>query len=953
MCSFDIINHAMMDLCEKWDTMSNDETLLSMDESTILSNDISRQDHQIQSNHKDTDIGKGSMLLDIYDVLSGPIAGGMGQVFRVHHQSWGIDLALKQPHAHLFQTDEQVSAFIHECDAWINMGLHPHIVSCYYVREINGIPSIFSEWMDGGSLADWIKSGKLYEGSIEDQLKRIVDIAIQYARGLSYAHENGLIHQDVKPDNVLLSQIGTAKIADFGIAKARSVLSSAPDENASHTLVSNSGAYTPAYCSPEQEKGDLLTLRTDIWSWGVTFLEMLLGDRPWNNGVVAGMGYEDYFEFSRFPITPAIEAIFDDCFEPEEKFRFKDFKEIETSLLTIYEETTGLAYERIEPTAAKDTADSLNNRALSYLDMDKESKAEETWNHALALEPTHLECNYNLALHLWRNSRIDDIEVLNRVSHATTSELHKQDYAVAQINMERGNLSASAQAFESIKDSFDVRKELDLLATEDLNHLVEESFISQDIKFQYPALFSPDDLYLLCRGKQNGQSYFYLIERATNRLIKRYEEKSGSPFLAQGRRAQDCDTPILCFHPDGGSFFSANKTIIQWDIETGNQLQLWDNFSEDVSCIAISEDGKYLVSGHFQQEAEPRYPVLRTWDIETGTCLVSVLCESDGSCIKDIVLSQNGRKALVLVDNRNACFMYDTIEKETLYRIGDLFDYTDTISTNMCISADKNIDTAIFASKDNMLGIYDLVQHSNYATQIKGYKGTCAAVLFNNNTSMLSLHTDYKTGEIKLWETETLRCLYTFSTGYMPFSLDLSHDETTFVVSSMTLNDAPSSTAALIHRVPASRFKAKWMLSKIETVSERLGTEECFERHIKDFDVALEQKDIAKALALLEQARSLPGFEHSRACHDCAHKIKSFSRIKRLKSMYTESTYPKGSHLPQEYSPLFFHDDVPLPLQARASVYHPDGNHVLTNNMELINIETKEVALRYDTSVVK
>jgi hypothetical protein len=220
-----------------------------------------------------------------------------------------------------------------------------------------------------------------------------------------------------------------------------------------------------------------------------------------------------------------------------------------------------LAYERIEPTAAKDTADSLNNRALSYLDMDKESKAEETWNHALALEPTHLECNYNLALHLWRNSRIDDIEVLNRVSHATTSELHKQDYAVAQINMERGNLSASAQAFESIKDSFDVRKELDLLATEDLNHLVEESFISQDIKFQYPALFSPDDLYLLCRGKQNGQSYFYLIERATNRLIKRYEEKSGSPFLAQGRRAQDCDTPILCFHPDGGSLLLSTKPL--------------------------------------------------------------------------------------------------------------------------------------------------------------------------------------------------------------------------------------------------------------------------------------------------------------------------------------------------------------------------------------------------------
>ncbi|TSA31267.1 MAG: serine/threonine protein kinase, partial [Verrucomicrobiaceae bacterium] len=144
----------------------------------------------------------------------------MGKVQRVHHILWDVDLAMKQPHPHLFETEAQKQNFIGECEAWINLGLHPHIVSCHYVREVNGIPSIFAEWMEGGTLSSWITSGKLYKGSDSDVLKRILDIAIQFAWGLDYAHDHGLIHQDVKPDNVMLTAIGDVKVADFGIAKA-------------------------------------------------------------------------------------------------------------------------------------------------------------------------------------------------------------------------------------------------------------------------------------------------------------------------------------------------------------------------------------------------------------------------------------------------------------------------------------------------------------------------------------------------------------------------------------------------------------------------------------------------------------------------------------------------------------------------------------------------------------
>ena len=118
----------------------------------------------------------------------------------------------------LFDTIEEKEEFIEECQHWIDLGLHPNVVTCYYVRDIGGVPSIFSEWMDGGSLKDRIRDGSLYEGTEREIQARILDIAIQAARGLRYSHENGLVHQDIKPGNILLSKEWDAKIADFGLA---------------------------------------------------------------------------------------------------------------------------------------------------------------------------------------------------------------------------------------------------------------------------------------------------------------------------------------------------------------------------------------------------------------------------------------------------------------------------------------------------------------------------------------------------------------------------------------------------------------------------------------------------------------------------------------------------------------------------------------------------------------
>ena len=126
--------------------------------------------------------------------------GGMGLVYRARHRGWDLDLALKRPKRETFQTESGKDNFERECATWVELGLHPNIVSCYYVRRVGGIPMVFAEFVEDGSLDDWIASDSLPRGP-EESLRRILDIAIQFGWGLEYAHQQRLIHQDVKPDN--------------------------------------------------------------------------------------------------------------------------------------------------------------------------------------------------------------------------------------------------------------------------------------------------------------------------------------------------------------------------------------------------------------------------------------------------------------------------------------------------------------------------------------------------------------------------------------------------------------------------------------------------------------------------------------------------------------------------------------------------------------------------------
>ena len=200
--------------------------------------------------------------------------GGMGRVWLVKSNSTGRRFAVKQTK---LKDEKSRKAFLAELQTWIDLPEHPNIVPCRFFRTVGDEVVIFTDYIEGGSLADWIAQGKLAT------LEQILDVAIQFAWGLHVIHERGLVHQDVKPGNVLVTADGTPMVADFGLARARNQMQADVDHSLGKPvgwdsqLVSYAGKTVP-YASPEQLAGQPLSCKTDIWSWGVSVLDMFVGE---------------------------------------------------------------------------------------------------------------------------------------------------------------------------------------------------------------------------------------------------------------------------------------------------------------------------------------------------------------------------------------------------------------------------------------------------------------------------------------------------------------------------------------------------------------------------------------------------------------------------------------------------------------------------------------------------
>jgi serine/threonine protein kinase len=215
----------------------------------------------------------GRVIADRYLILAKLGEGGMGRVYVAEHVKMNRQCAIKVMNPSLMNDPESARRFAREASNAARI-LHPNVAAVFDYGEADRIVYLVMEYVDGDSLSTILERDQTLDP------RRAIDIARQIADGLSAAHELGLIHRDLKPDNVIVASRRngreTAKVVDFGIAKA---VSDAPQDS-----LTRSGLVigTPEYMSPEQLLGDPVDARSDIYALGCMLYQMLTGVRPFD-----------------------------------------------------------------------------------------------------------------------------------------------------------------------------------------------------------------------------------------------------------------------------------------------------------------------------------------------------------------------------------------------------------------------------------------------------------------------------------------------------------------------------------------------------------------------------------------------------------------------------------------------------------------------------------------------
>lgn len=208
---------------------------------------------------------KDTLLDNRYRILSKIGVGGMADVYKGEDTLLGRPVAIKILHANFASDDEFVSRFKREAQAAGKLN-HPNIVNMYDVGYDQDMHYIIMEYVDGETLKEYIT--RHHRLSIDEAVK----ITISIGEGLEHAHAMGIVHCDIKPHNVIITNTGRVKVTDFGIARAM---------NSTNTVMyTNSIMGSAHYLSPEQASGKSVDGNTDIYSLGVVLYEMLTGKVP-------------------------------------------------------------------------------------------------------------------------------------------------------------------------------------------------------------------------------------------------------------------------------------------------------------------------------------------------------------------------------------------------------------------------------------------------------------------------------------------------------------------------------------------------------------------------------------------------------------------------------------------------------------------------------------------------
>jgi WD40 repeat protein/serine/threonine protein kinase len=812
------------------------------------------------------DWAAGEVVLGLYEVLDVVHSGGMGVVHRVRHRGWQVDLAVKTPRPELVRTPEGRGRFETEAGTWVGLGLHPHTVNCVYVRTVDGMPRVFAEWVDGGNLAQAVSSGRLYAGGERAALGRILDIAVQTAWGLTHAHDSGLVHQDVKPANVMLDPDGTAKVTDFGLAKARaaSAESGAP-RPPDIPVTASFGGLTPAYCSPEQaaaaagDRSVRLTTATDVWSWAVTVLEMFAGRRPTRYGQAAGEALATFLRDGGTrdrrvppipPIPQVVAAVLRQCFAEDPAARPAALGELAGTLGELYREALGTPYERPVPKAVRLLSDGLSNQALSLLDLGRTDEAEELWRRAIGADPHHLPSVYNFGLHRWRSGQQTGEELVSEVEAARAAdgdalpgrgallvgavelERHEDERAGQLLREAVGADPASADAAAALAEWEHRRPRI--LADLDGNEAVSAVAVSAD-----------GDL-VLC-GDRAGGLFLWSPGELRRRRARRTLTRYGQPVAAV---AMDVAGTL-------GAALRRDGTVELWDLVRGRRVPSLPRLN-GVLALALSGDGRYVATGFgngsIQVLALDRPRPVATLLGHTGA-------------VTSLALSRDGRRAV------SASFRGPAGDGDGTVRSWDVTSgYCAATLTGPArgtlhgrpvhsfpldvgaVATDARC--AVVAWWDGPLTLWDALRCAVVSEVPHRLRHVTSLALASAGPTLLTTGDSGVPSQV--WDAATGRCLRTLDR-------DMPSDARWVNAAAVSADGRVAVLGADVGRVvvrslPAAGYQAPWCYVRPRPARELTRAEHVFRELTDRASELIEQQRFAAAAETLRSARQVPGF---------------------------------------------------------------------------------------------
>jgi WD40 repeat protein len=805
----------------------------------------------------------GDLIANRYKVEN-VMSGAMGHVYICKDINQRIMFAIKQPKEEMLADSDLYSRVLLEADAWTKLGMHPNIAYCYFVKAIDEVPHIFIEYVDGGSLEDWISDRRCADYKVG------IDMAIQFCHGLERAHERGMVHRDIKPRNVLVTKGGQVKVTDFGLVgggKMGGKVGALPGNIHGTRLGDMMG--TPAYMPPEQwqdprqkssEAPNGVWYESDVYSFGVCMWEMFCGRRPYEVSIGVTAGPPDPKDL-KIDIPAGLRELLLKSVELDRHKRQTDFRQLREELNGAYRELFGADAPNYQIKLHDTTADELNNQGYSYLELGKKEEARNCFEEAVKADNTHPETVFNLALLQWRDCEIDDVEALKRIRNcASNPAVNKEKIAelLAYVHAERFDDESAKEELREYISKFDELFQDRKIGATGLIRTFEGHSKSVNT-----ASLSSD-------GK-------YAVSGSHDMTLRKWEVETGKclhtfdghgDLVASVSMSSDGRYAI----PGCGRYpsLAANKknTLKLLEVETGNILHTFEGHHEYISSVSLSSDSRYVISGSWDK-------TLKLWNVETGKLLR--IFEGHDDSVESVSLSVD--RKYTISGSRDKTLKLWEVETGKCLRT---FEGHSGGITSVSLSLDGKY--VVSGSGDKTLKLWD-VETGKCLRTFKGHRGGVTSANLSSDGRYVVSGSGDKT--LKLWEIESGKCVRTFeghSAGVN--SVALSSD------GRYALSGSLDSTLKLWEvNVKNAAYISEFQLSAFKSFDETKGAQDELRLAITEAEGLITDGKYSRAFAKLYGAWEKDNFKDNKYLLRVYQKLYSVSSTRKFAFGRLENTF--------------------------------------------------------------